>query len=162
MKLQKKLERWQCAITAFAMALDIPVAGLIDRIGHDGSKIVFPDLPEPANRCGHNIYELIQVALDLGYAVTPVPLQRAIVPANDRTREVVIGTDEENWNRFIRQLLISCGVIECCGPRGPHMVAYDNGTVFDPEGDVFPYSREACEDRGYYTYRIWRVDRIAL
>ena len=113
MKLQVKTERWQCAVTAFAMALDVPVAQLIERVGHDGGQIVFPNLPEPANRRGHNIYELIQVALDLGYAVTPVPLRAAITPANDPQRQVVIGTDAENWNRFLRHLQDSCGVIEC-------------------------------------------------
>jgi hypothetical protein len=160
-KLQKKHERWQCAVTSFAMALDCPVVDLMLALGHDGSEIIYPDLPEPSNRHGHNIYELIQVALDMGYAVTPVPLKPAIVPACDRTREFVIGNEKENSMRFVRNLLTSRGIIECYGPRGPHVVAYDNGVICDPEGDVFPYSIEACEERDYHTYCLWRVDRIA-
>ena len=35
----------------------------------------FPDLSEPAKHRGHNIYELVQIAIDLGYAVTPIPLR---------------------------------------------------------------------------------------
>ena len=75
-KLQQKNERWQCAVTAFAMALDCPVADLILCLGHDGGAIVYPDLPYPADRQGHNLYEMIQVAVDLGYAATPIPLRR--------------------------------------------------------------------------------------
>ncbi len=160
MKLQLKPERWQCAVTAFAMALDCPVRDLMLCIGHDGGEIVFPDLPEPANRRGHNIYEMIPVAIDLGYAVTPIPLRPTIVPANDPVREVAIGTDEQNWNRFTRHILMSRGTIECQGPRCYHVLAYDRGRIFDPEGREFPYSRDACEQRKLYTYCLWRVDRI--
>lgn len=160
MKLQVKHERWQCAVTAFAMALDAPVAQLIECVGHDGGQIVFSNLPEPANRRGHNIYELIQVALKLGYAVTPVPLRAAITPANDPQQQVVIGTDAENWSRFLRHLRDSRGVIECSGPRLYHLLAYDHGRIFDPDGHAFPYSREACERRCLCTYCLWRVDRI--
>ena len=160
MKLQVKHEQWQCAVTAFAMALSIPVADLINRSGHDGGEIVFPDLPEPAKRRGHNIYELVQIAIDLGYAVTPVPLRAAITSANDPQRQVILGTDCENWRRFTRQLHDSLGVIECSGPRVYHMLAYDRGRIFDPDGDEFVYSREACEQRNLYTYCLWRVDRI--
>ena len=160
MKLQVKTERWQCAATAFAMVLNVPVAELIEQLGHDGREIVFPDLPEPACRRGHNIYELIQIAVNLGYAVTPIPLRAAITPANDPQRQIVIGTDIENWSRFTRQLHASQGVIECFGPRLYHLLAYDRGRIFDPDGDEFPYSRNACEQRNLGTYCLWRVDRI--
>lgn len=159
-KLQLKHERWQCAVTAFAMVLDCPVADLMMCLGHDGGEIVFPDLPEPANRRSHNLYEMIQVAVDLGYGVTPVPLRAAITSANDPARQIIVGTDEQNWSRFTRQLLVSRGVIECQGPRCYHMLAYDKGRIFDPDGCEFPYSRDACEQRGLYTYCLWRVDRI--
>ena len=86
MKLQLQLERWQCAVTAFAMALDVPVTDLIRDVGHDGGSIIFPDLPEPGNRHGHSIYELIWAAVNLGYAVTPIPLHPEIKPASDPTR----------------------------------------------------------------------------
>jgi len=144
------------------MALDMPVASLIERLGHDGGEIIFPDLPEPANRRGHNIYELIQVAVDLGYAVTPIPLRAAITPANDPQRQVIIGTDVENWSRFTRHLRSSQGVIECFGPRLYHLLAYEQGHIFDPDGKQFSYSREACERRNLYAYCLWRVSRTAL
>ena len=160
MKLQVKRERWQCAVTAFAMALDIPVANLIERLGHDGGMIVFPDLAEPANRRGHSIYELIHTAVELGFAVTPMPLRAAITPANDPRRQFILGTDADNWTRFTTQLRNARGVVECSGPRVYHMIAFDHGRIYDPDGCEFLYSREACERRNLYTYCLWRVDRI--
>lgn len=160
MKLQIQHERWQCAVTSFAMALNIPVADLIERVGHDGGEVIFPDLPEPTKRRSHNIHELIQVALEMGYSVTPVPLQPVIIPSNNFDRQIAIGTDEDNWNRFTHQLSISRGVIECQGPRCYHLIAYEKGKIFDPAGFEFPYSRDACERRGIYTYCLWRFDRI--
>ena len=66
MELQQRPEPWMCMPLAFAMALDMPVADLLAAIGHDGSEIVFPSLPEPlCRRCFH-IQELIQVALSRG------------------------------------------------------------------------------------------------
>ena len=50
-----------------------------------------------------------------------------------------LGTDCENWRRFTRQLHDSLGVIECSGPRVYHMLAYDRGRIFDPDGDEFLY-----------------------
>lgn len=160
MKLQIQPERWQCAITAFAMALDIPVADLLLWAGHDGSEIIFPGLPEPANRHGHCIYELIWAAMDFGYAVTPIPLHPAIKPASDPTREFVLGTEIQNWRRFRRVIHESGGVIECYGPKGNHVVAYDHGHIYDPRGYEFPYLREVCEEKNLYTNCLWRVDRI--
>ena len=162
MKLQMQPERWQCAITSFAMVLDLPVAELIRRVGHDGSKIIFPDLPEPKNRRGHNIYELVRIATNCGYAVTPIPLQPAIAKGDDLHDSLVIGNDFDNWTYFTNQLMCSCGVIECSGPGGYHLVAYDHGRIFDPRGYEFPYSRELCESKNLYTYCLWRMDRIEL
>jgi len=159
-KLQVQPERWQCAVTAFAMALAVPVTDLIGTVGHDGGEIIFPDLPEPTNRHGHSIYELIWAAIDMGYAVTPVPVYPGIKPAPDSTCEHAIGTEIRNWQRFRRHLHGSAGVIECYGPKGNHVVAYDHGRIFDPRGHEFHYLREVCEEKGLYTNCLWRVDRI--
>ena len=82
-------------------------------VGHDGGSIIFPDLPEPENRHGHNIYELIWAAVNLGYAVTPIPLQPGIKPASDShaslPSELIPGTG----SGFRNHIHGSVGVIEC-------------------------------------------------
>ena len=59
MKLQKQPNRWSCVPTAFANLLDIDVKYLIDQIGHDGSSIIFPHLPEPLCRRGFHPQEVL-------------------------------------------------------------------------------------------------------
>ncbi len=58
--LQQRPEGWMCMPIAFAMALDMPVADLLEAIGHDGSKIIFPNRPAPACHQGFHIQELIK------------------------------------------------------------------------------------------------------
>jgi hypothetical protein len=147
-----------CAATAFAMVLNISVANFISLVGHDGSEIIFPKLDEPRNRRGHNIYDFINVALDYGLTATPLPLRPVIDSGCGFVHEMDSG--DKNWERFIRQIHHSRGVIECSSLSTGHMVGYDHGTIFDPDGAVFPYTREACEERGLGTYLLWRVDEL--
>jgi hypothetical protein len=158
MILQVKPERWMCAATAFAMVLDIPVLDFIAMVGHDGSEIIFPKLDEPRNRRGHNIYDFIDFGLNYGITVTPVPLRPVIDSGCGHVYEM--RSREANWKHFIDQIQRSRGVIECSGLTTGHMVGYDHGTIFDPDGEVFTYSREACEERGLGTYLLWRVDEL--
>ncbi len=160
MKLQKQIEKWQCAVTSFAMAMDMPVSELIEMIGHDGGEIMFPSKPDPQNRRGHNVYELIRFALSLDFAVTPIPLHPASKPFDNSTEVIGIFEDHSDWNFFTNQLATSQGTIECAGPRGNHMIAYDHNLIYDPRGVEFKYTRESCEAQFLYTYCLWRVDRI--
>jgi len=159
MLLQLKPERWMCVPTAFAMALDVPVADLLAAVGHDGSKITFPGLPEPTCRRGFHIQELIAVALSRGFAVTPVELFPVIASADGRLTHTVLYPDN-NWRRFTDAIRHSRGVIEGGGIRCGHTVAYDHGRIYDPDGPVYDYSRIACEGHQFYTRCAWRIDPI--
>ena len=145
---------------AFAMALDMPVAELLAAIGHDGSEIVFPSLPEPlCRRCFH-IQELIQVALSRGvgrHAGGIVP--RAATDRGGPFHKTVLYPDN-NWRRFEATIQASRGVIDGTGGRFGHMVAYDHGRIYDPRGPVYDYSRLACEAHQFYTRCAWRIDPI--
>lgn len=54
---------WSCSITALANLLDVPVAEIIRQIGHDGSEVLWPYMPEPQCRRGFHPRELLEVAL---------------------------------------------------------------------------------------------------
>lgn len=163
MQLQTMPAPGLCAATSFAMALDMSVDDLLAWIGHDGSEIIFPDLPPPLCRRGHHIQELIEAALVRGKAVTPVELFPVIgsFPDAKRTRQVLFGEGfTGNWIRFNQYLTQSRGTIEGTLSLVPHMVAYEHGRIYDPNGHVYEYSREACERRGFITRSLWRVDDI--
>jgi hypothetical protein len=143
---------------SFAMALDIPVADVIDAVGHDGSKILFPNLPEPACRQGFHIQELIHVALNQRCSVTPIELFPVLGSADLRQTTTIL-YPTGNWNLFNSTIENSCGVIDGQGYRFGHMVAYDHGQIFDPKGFVYRYTRLAAEAYNFYTRCAWRIDR---
>jgi hypothetical protein len=163
MKLQTKPNPWSCVGTAFAMVLDISTADFFGHIGHDGSEIAFPALPDPMARRGLHIQECIAAALKLGYAVTPVELFPMIQSPTPGENDIVVlfGDDEAaNWQRFEQTIKTSTGVLEGVGRRCLHAVAYNHGMIFDPDGDEYPYSRAVCESRTFHPRRAWRVERL--
>jgi hypothetical protein len=145
------------------MVLDIPVSDLFGIVGHDGSEIAFPALPDPMARRGLHIQECIAACLKLGYVVTPVelfPVIRSTAPGENNI-VVLFGVDEAaNWRRFEQTIKTSTGVLEGIGRRCFHAVAYDCGTLFDPDGDQYVYSHPACESRGFHPRCAWRVDHL--
>jgi hypothetical protein len=145
---------------AFAMALDMPVADLLAAIGHDGSEIIFPSLPDPlCRRCFH-VQELIQVALARGLAVTPVELFPVLQPTEAGPFHKTVLYPDNNWRRFEETIRASLGVIAGTGARFGHTVAYDHGRIYDPRGPIYDYSRLACEAHQFYTRCAWRHDPI--
>jgi hypothetical protein len=160
MDLQQRPEPWMCMPLAFAMALEMPVADLLATIGHDGSEIVFPTLPEPLRRRCFHIQELIQVALSRGVAVTPVELFPVLQPTETGPFHKVVLYPDNNWRRFEATIQNSRGVIDGTGARLGHVVAYDHGLIHDPRGAVYDYSRLACEAHQFYTRAAWRLDAI--
>jgi len=164
MRLQTKPNPWSCIGTAFAMVLDIPSADLFGLVGHDGSEISFPALPDPMARRGLHIQECITASLKLGYAVTPVelfPVIRSTAAGEDNIVVLFGDDDSANWKRFAQTIKTSTGVLEGIGRRCLHAVAYDHGMLFDPDGDQYVYSRPACESREFHPRRAWRVDHLS-
>lgn len=149
--------------TAFAMALDVPVAELIDRIGHDGSEIVCP-AEEPGGRRGFHSQECITVALSLGLAATQVELFPASLYRGDHKKVIAFPAGAKNlagnWKRLHEHVRASRGVIAGRTSRHGHAVAYENGMLFDPDGTTYFFTQEACEHRHFYCQCLWRLDRI--
>jgi hypothetical protein len=83
MKLIRQPNRWSCLPTAFAIALDVSYDSIIKAIGHDGSKKIWPGLPEPRCRRSFHIREMIDVCYDLRYAVIEVDKQPISVVETD-------------------------------------------------------------------------------
>ena len=159
MKLITKTQRWMCLPAAFAMALDTSLADVLLAVGHDGGKVLWPDLPEPMCRRGFHPQELIDVCLSRGFAVTRIELAPMITPIQ-RGKETLIYPWNMAWVRFYNYIMISCGVIEGIGHRCGHAVAYDHGRIFDPDGIEYAYSQDACVQRDFCTQHLWRIDKI--
>ena len=149
MILQKQPNGWSCAPTAWAMAFNVPVTTIIQALGHDGGLIQWPDKPEPKCRKGFHFQEFVRIALTHCNAVTPVEL----FPVLDDVALIF----DDNWNFFNNIIQTSRGVIEGQGHFCKHAVAYEYGLIYDPAGEIYPYSREACEQRDFYSQCAWRL-----
>jgi hypothetical protein len=160
MRLLRKPERWMCLPTSFAMVLDLPLSAIFDEIGHDGSPITWPDLPEPLRRRGFHPQELVHVCLSHGHAATLVELYPVLRTTPDGS-DYIIAYPDDNWARFTRIIGHSRGVIEGVNHRRcGHAVAYEYGRIFDPEGCEYDYSPAACQQCDFFPQNLWRIDRI--
>ena len=130
MNLIVQPNRWSCLPTAFAMAIGITVEEMVNAIGHDGSKIIWPDLPEPRCRRGFHTQECIRVALLLGKSVTPVEYESRLAPGDVTPLTIT------NHRWFSAYLTTSCGVVTgVVGQNGTakgHALAYSYTLVADP------------------------------
>jgi len=135
------------------MALNIAVEDIFKELGHDGSLIMWSDLPEPMCRRGFHIQELIEIALRRGFAVTPFELSPVL-----RCCDKEFCFDEQ-WTKFASVVNNSIGVLTGSGIRTHHAVAYYYGQIFDSDSGVYDYSKAACEARLFYANCAWRVDR---
>lgn len=81
-KMQLQPNAYSCMAASFAMALRLDVVEVIERLGHDGSTIVFPDRPEPNNRRGYHLQEMVDLCIEEGYS--PVVIECCpVLPASD-------------------------------------------------------------------------------
>lgn len=156
--LQIQPNRWSCSVTAWAMAMDMDVQDLIEIIGHDGSE-KHGDYPDPSGRVGFHFSELTLAALKLGYSFTPVQLfPVSLIESTPVQIKYQMGS-WDNWDVFRTLIQTERGVIDGI-VRHNHSVAFDRGHIYDPSGMQFPYSRDACELRGFVTRQLWIMKSI--
>lgn len=168
---------WSCLPTAFAMALGVDLNYILKDIGHDGSEITHAGLPEPLNRRGFHMQELIKVATQRDHAVTPIELAPMGVPAvnsGGRALDMNLAStpkmfDTGHWDWFKDNLFWYDGVIECrkaCGTG--HAVAShgrrDHAAIHDPAtGGGFTFREPSdAEERGLFFVTLWKLDDVEV
>ena len=131
MQLIKQPNKWSCSACAFAMALNLTLKEFIYQIGHDGSEIWFPELPEPLCRKGFPYPECIQVCLKWDFSVTPVDFKPLCGPDNEHRIEL-------DHTDFANQMLRGYrGIISGMGNQYFHTVAWDGKQIYDPSLGVY-------------------------
>lgn len=137
MELQKQANGWSCGITSLSMLLGESVESLAKRIGHDGSGIILPDLPDPYRRRTFHMNEFVDVCHDRGYTLVEIPAishQAQDTPAGDI---VMVTHPIDNEARIIRYMDLYPGlIIGQYAISKWHMCAWDSesGSVYDPHG----------------------------
>lgn len=143
MKLQLQPNSWSCLPTAFAIVLDIEIKEIFKLIGHDGSEIIWPDYQDPYKRRSFHVQELILVAFNLGFNITPfeqLPLQLPSplseqyynsMPDRDLTKimfgkkGVITGTSKTNSR---------------------HAVAWNGFKIYDPNHSIYDVDQFIIEE----------------
>jgi hypothetical protein len=162
MKHQRKPNRWSCAITALAMTLDIPVLEIVRGLGHDGGEVIFPHLKEPACRKGFHSQELVRIAWQHGFAMTPIELFPHLRASDSSmTHPAWLGGEHAHWSLFIAMARMSIGIVEGQGSFCRHSVHNDHGTLYDPDssGDIYELCPTACKEHNFRPDRMWVFTR---
>jgi hypothetical protein len=157
--------RWSCLPTAFAMAMNIPVGEILTYIGHDGSEIIWPDLPEPKCRRAFHPQEIIMFAFVRGWAAIHFELnpQSVIIDLEEEFMRITAGLVESDYmeamntiekikkgiystvvdNEVLERLVIANrGVLVGTTENGnEHAVAWERGMIYDPNGTTYPITR---------------------
>jgi len=166
LRLELQPYPWSCLASSMAMVLGLATEEFHRLAGHDGSEIIFPWLPEPQRRRGFHIQEAVHVARKLKYSMSPFELVPVVAPTaqnpdgyGDGSVLVQYGAGGTggNWDIFLELISNSEGIIECQTHTSMHAVAYHYGYIFNPKGEVYPYSRRDCEMRSLFTQRLWQI-----
>lgn len=138
MKLITSPNRWSCLPASFAMALGISFSEMIARIGHDGSEIIWPELPEPQRRRTFHIQECLAVCLRLGLGTVEIQMGPCLTPDGKVVYEVPCPVD------FRKLMSISIGVMLGRGRQMGHAVAWDGKSIYDPAGWIYDIDRDSA------------------
>ena len=91
--------RWSCLPTSFANMLRVDIKDIFEHIQHDGSQILWPDLPEPWNRRSFHLQEMVNFCMSENYSVTTVTPKLGIVSRD--VCDVRLIDNEDKFNYYI-------------------------------------------------------------
>lgn len=131
MQLQRTPNGWSCLAASFATVLGLSLEQLLERLGHDGSEIVFPSLDDPERRRAFHPQEMVDVAESLGVAITPIEARPASRPRDVPVPPYEVPMDIfPRWHRYLEG---GVGVLTGLNARNrPHAVVWDGVDVWDP------------------------------
>lgn len=134
------------------MLAETDLVCVLELFGHDGSQLIWPDLPEPKCRLGFAVNEMVMVAYRLDCDLIPVIPEWPSRP-DKNSAEFLVKVDpvwvEEMYSTYDGILIgRSCS-------KNEHAVCWDHdrNLILDPNGTSYPRSM-------FLTEQFWaRVDR---
>jgi hypothetical protein len=119
--------RWSCLPTAWSYLINWPLWSIIKAIGHDGSHIQWPELPEPYCRRGFHPQELIYLGDRFGFVTTAFEPNPVLISGSP----LVITNLQNSFERILKS---SDGVLlgeTNSGAR--HAIAWMHMEILDPD-----------------------------
>ena len=134
--MQTQPNGWSCLPTAFAIATGINVTRLILMIGHDGSKILYPEFDDPHKRQAFHPQELLIVCYEYGFMVMRLDMEVYHGPLGTGPSHVL----QLPQNVLNKMLFENNCVLVGTTPSGKrHAVAWCSSRelILDPNGTVY-------------------------
>lgn len=138
MQLIESPNRWSCLPASFAMAMGLSLDVILESIGHDGSEIIWPLMPEPQRRRTFHLQECIAVSWRFGWAVTEHEFEPILTPDGMQMLYLLARTDIKDIMRRVSGVLIGRG------RANMHAVAWDTEHIYDPQGVVYGFQNQAA------------------
>jgi hypothetical protein len=138
MNVQVSPNHWSCIPTSFAIILDMPVREVFEKVGHDGSEMIFEGKHEPYGRRSFHPQEFIDLCLERGYVFFPV--EAMPLTAGPADLEYFPVPFKEGYGaRLARFMSWFPGIVIGEHKGGiPHAMAWDMRQFYDPgSGKVF-------------------------
>lgn len=124
----KSPNSWGCLVASTATLLNVSYDKIIEELGHDGSKIVFPDLSDPKCRRSFILEEIIDLLWHRGMGLVSVSFCPVI---SDGEIVEEIFTDLDRINRYLSSTV---GLLQgSYAIDRPHICAWDGTHVIDPK-----------------------------
>jgi hypothetical protein len=135
MKHLKQINRWSCLPVSICMLLDIEYDVLINKLGHDGSEIIFPDLPEPEKRRAFHVEEFQYVLPFFGFLLVQFVPGVHYGPDSKHRKEYLFPQFLDVINRR-NGVILGTPTNKILG----HVVAWnaEEGLIYDPNGTKYP------------------------
>lgn len=127
--------RWSCLPTALAMLANVSLNDIFEKITHDGSEIIFPDLDEPIKRRSFSIEEIHYITPFYGFVLVPYSPGILYIPTKKHSKEILFPAFEDKLNER-DGLIFGTPVGRSLG----HVVTWSahEGLVYDPNGTKYP------------------------
>lgn len=149
MKLIRNPNNWSCLLASMAMVLDKTTDELVKEIGHDGSQIVFPHLPEPGRREGFHIQEFIPIILKSGFSMMAIEALPYSTPDGKHEWPVMFKNNEE---RFWDLSNWVPGIFTGLATKWRHAIAWDGNQFYDPRGQIYDYDECPIQVDVFYRF----------
>jgi len=144
MEMRLQPNAWSCLPAAFAMAMGTTPAILIKQLGHDGSDVWWLDNPEPYNRRGFHIQEIVHVAWLMDWYIVCFQSQ-PVSGSNYCFKQHPVPIRD---GLFEGALKSTSGVLVGRVNDKQHAVAWNKEQVLDPNGST--YSIDNFSIREFY------------
>ena len=139
-----KMDKPQCILYAAAMVLYVEPKTLIHEIGHDGMRMLWPELQSPACFQSFHIQEIIDCFIRRGFGLTPIEQHPANAPNHDVMPNYPFQL--ESCKRFKDIINGQTGIMIGKSYGRPHAWAWDGEQCYDPNSYIKTLNDYAIEE----------------